>query len=91
MPNTRSAAKALRSSMRRKVFNDRRRAALRSVEKAMRLRLAEKKFEEARALLPRYYQTYDKAAKTGVIVAKTASRKKSRATRRLAAFEHAAA
>jgi len=78
MPNTTSAKKALRASKKKKVFNDRRRSAMREVLKNIKKLAWEKKQDEAKALLSKAYKAIDKAAKRGVIKKNTASRKKSR-------------
>lgn len=78
MPITSSAAKALRASKRKRVFNLRRKAAVERNLKAFRKLVAEKNKAEAQKLIPVLYQALDKAAKTGYIKANTASRMKSR-------------
>jgi len=78
MPNTTSAKKALRVSKKKKVFNDRRKNAMREVLKNIKKLAGEKKQDEAKALLSKAYKAIDKAAKRGVIKKNTASRKKSR-------------
>lgn len=78
MPITKSAKKALRGSLRKRVYNVRRARLMRQLSKEVRARVAEKKFNEATALLPQVYQAIDKAAKRGVIKKNTAARKKSR-------------
>ena len=80
MPITSSAKKALRASARKKVFNDKRRRDMRAAIKSIRTLVAEKKHNEARALLSAAYQAIDKAEKRGVIKKNAASRKKSRLT-----------
>lgn len=80
MPITSSAKKALRVSKRKRVFNDRRRDSMRAAIKRVRVLIAQKKRDEARALLPEAYKAIDKAAKRGVIKKNTAARKKSRLT-----------
>ncbi len=74
MPITTSAKKAHRQSLRRRVFNSRRKVALKDALKAMNT--TNKK--EATAALSVAYKALDKAAKTGVIKKQTASRKKAR-------------
>lgn len=84
MPITKSAKKALRQNLRRKVQNDRRRRAFREAVKAVRKAAMAGKPAEATALLPQLYKAIDKAAKTGVLKANTASRLKSRITKSVA-------
>ncbi len=78
MPITKSAEKALRSSARKRVYNDRRRRALKRSVKTVSDLATEGKNAEARAGLPAAYAAIDKAAKSGVIKKNTAARKKSR-------------
>jgi small subunit ribosomal protein S20 len=78
MPITKSAKKALRSSKRKKIYNDRRRDALKSAVKEVKKLVVDKKITEAEAALAKVYQAVDKAAKRGVIKKNTAARKKSR-------------
>lgn len=73
-----SAKKAIRSSARKRTFNIRRKKTLSEVVKNFKKLVEAKKLEEAKKLIPNVYQAFDKAAKTGVIKANTASRKKSR-------------
>ena len=80
MPITSSAKKALRSSVKKRVNNLRRKSAIDSVTKKFRKLIAEKKVKEAQALLPTFYQALDKAAKTNYIKKNTSSRLKSRAS-----------
>lgn len=78
MPNTKSAKKALRVSLRKKVFNDRRKKELKDATKKIQKLISEKKVDEAKKALPLAQKAIDKAAKKGVIKKNTASRKKSR-------------
>lgn len=81
MPIIKSAKKALRSSARKKVFNDRRKKALKEAVKQVNKAVSSKAKAEAEKLLPLAYQAIDKAAKRGVIKKNTAARKKSRLAR----------
>jgi len=78
MAITKSAKKALRQSLRRKVRNLVYREKMKSLLKEARVLVSQKKVEEAKSLIPKIYQALDKAAKKGVIKKNTASRKKSR-------------
>ncbi|HEY4493553.1 MAG TPA: 30S ribosomal protein S20 [Candidatus Paceibacterota bacterium] len=78
MPITSSAKKALRSSRRKRVFNDKRKDALKASLKAIRALIATGKKSEAEKLLSSTFQSIDKAAKKGVIKKGNAARKKSR-------------
>lgn len=78
MPITSSAKKALRSSARKRVYNVRRKDAMKSVVKEIRKLVSLGKQKEAEALLPKAFQALDKAAKEHTIKKGNASRKKSR-------------
>lgn len=78
MPIIKSAKKALRASKRKKVYNDRRKDALKEAVKEVKKLIAEKKIKEAEAAIAKAYQAIDKGAKRGVIKKNTAARKKSR-------------
>lgn len=78
MPITKGAHKANRSSLRKHVFNVRRKSAMNDVVKKVRKMADSGNTEEAQKMLPAAYKAIDKAAKRGVIKDNTASRKKSR-------------
>ena len=78
MPITKGAHKAHRSSLKKHVFNVRRKTTMNDTVKKLRKMVTEGKVEDAQALLPKAYKAIDKAAKRGVIKDNTASRKKSR-------------
>lgn len=78
MPIIKSAKKALRSSMRKRVYNVRRQSALRDAVKAVSKAITKGDRKTAETLMRDAYQAIDKAAKRGVIKANTAARKKSR-------------
>lgn len=71
MAITKSAKKAHRASLNKRVFNLRRKRALTETVKTVRKTLAP-------ADLAKAYQAIDKAAKRGIIKKNTAARKKSR-------------
>jgi len=81
MPIIKSAKKALRSSKRKKLFNDRRKRVLKKVTKDIEGLAKENKIDDAKKLLNMAYKAIDKAAKGGVIKKNTASRKKARMAR----------
>ncbi|MBI4085226.1 MAG: 30S ribosomal protein S20 [Candidatus Liptonbacteria bacterium] len=88
MPITRSAKKALRQSVRRKVKNVEQRDAYKSAVKTYKKLVAAKmdlpaQAGEARAKLAAAYKALDKAAKTGAIKANKAARIKSRLAKAL--------
>lgn len=80
MAITKSAKKAHRASLRRKVFNDARKEALRGALKSVRT--AQK--GDAKALAAAY-KAIDKAQKRGLIHKNTAARRKSKVARALKA------
>jgi small subunit ribosomal protein S20 len=82
MAITQSAKKAHRASLRRRVFNVRRKVALHDSVKAVRKAIHAKSGGEA--LMSTAFKAIDKAAKRGVISKNAASRKKSRLAKALA-------
>lgn len=78
MPITKSAKKALRQSLRRKVRNIKNKTKIKNLIKEVKVLVSLKKNDEAKKLLPQVYKVLDKAAKKGLIKKNTASRKKSR-------------
>lgn len=81
MAITSSAKKAIRSSARKRVFNLRRKDALRDTTKSLLKSLSAKDMAGAEKLLPVAYKAIDKAKKRGVIKSNTADRKKARLAR----------
>ena len=77
MPITKSAKKAIRGSLRKKVFNDSRKRAMKEAMKKLE-KAAKTNKKEAEKMLSGVYQVIDKAAKRGVIKLNNAARKKSR-------------
>lgn len=78
MALTRSAKKAIRGSLRKKGFNDRRRRVMKDSVKEVRQLVAKGKASEAGKHLAAAYKAIDKAMKRGVIKKNAAARKKSR-------------
>ena len=78
MPITESAKKALRQNKTRRVRNVRKIVAYKSSVKDFKKLVAAGKKDEAKKMLPRVYQTLDKASKSGVIKKNKASRLKSK-------------
>lgn len=78
MPITKSAEKALRSSLRKRAMNMRRKDALSSAVKDVKKLASAGKTKEAELKLSAAYQAIDKAAKRGIIKKNAAARKKSR-------------
>jgi len=81
MPITKSAAKALRVSKRKRVFNLSRRENMKKAVNELKKAASSKNKKEAQALLPKVYKALDKGTKRGIITKNTASRKKSRLTK----------
>ena len=77
MPITASAKKAHRASLKKRVFNVRRKRALTSAVKETR-KLTATDVAAAEGPLAKAYQAIDKAAKRGIIKKNAASRKKAR-------------
>lgn len=78
MPIIKSAKKTLRASLKKRVYNVRRQAAMRDVVKDFSKKVTIGNKADAEALIKDAYQAIDKAAKRGVIKPNTAARKKSR-------------
>jgi len=85
IPNIASASKRLRQSQKRRGLNRAKKAAIKRVEKQIRLHLEAGDKEAARALLPELAQAADKATKRNTIHANKAARIKSRWTKRVEA------
>jgi small subunit ribosomal protein S20 len=83
MPITKGAKKALRGSERKKVFNIRRKAAMKDVVKDVDKAVLAGDTKKAEELLPSAYKAIDKAEQRGVIKKNTAARKKSRLSARI--------
>ena len=80
MPIIKSAKKAVRGSLRKKAFNDRRKRTMKELIKKIE-KIAKTDKKEAEKMLSSAYQAIDKAAKKGVIKKNNAARKKSRLSR----------
>ncbi len=78
MAITSSAKKAHRASLKKRVFNMRRKNALADAVKSFSRAVAAKDVAGAGKLLPDAYQAIDKAMKRGIIKKNTAARKKAR-------------
>lgn len=78
MAITKGAKKAHRSSLKKRVYNIRRKVALHDVVKTFKTHVSGGAVKEAEANIPSVYKAIDKAAKRGVISKNTAARKKSR-------------
>lgn len=84
MPQTASAKKALRVSIRRRAVNDRWRDTFRSLERKFRHAVTEKKPDEARSLYQELQSTLDRMARRHIVHRNTAARRKSRLSAKLA-------
>ena len=80
MPIIKSAKKAIRASLRKKAFNDRRKRAMKDIIKKIE-KAAKTDKKEAEKMLSTAYAVIDKGAKKGVIKKNNAARKKSRLSR----------
>ena len=78
MPITKSAQKALRQSGVKRARNIIRKDKYKAQVKEFRRAISAKNFDEAKQILPKVYQTLDKAAKSNTIKKNKASRLKSR-------------
>lgn len=78
MPNTKSAAKAMRQAARRKVYNIKTKDKFKDAVKTVRKDITASDKKSAEANLKLAMSTLDKAVKKGVIHKNTASRRKSR-------------
>ena len=81
MPITRSAKKALRSSLRKREFNRARKDSASNAIKLVKKLIAEKKKKEVIPAFRAAQKALDKAVKGGSLDKNTASRKKSRMAR----------
>lgn len=81
MATHKSALKAHRQNVKRRLRNRHHRSRLRSVVKRMRSLLAQGEVEQAREMLPGTLSLIDRTAKLNAIHVKSASRAKSRLTR----------
>lgn len=80
MPITQSAKKAIRGSLRKKAFNDRRKRLMKEIIKKIE-KLAKTDKAAATKLLSSAFQAIDKAAQKNVIKKNNAANKKSRLSR----------
>ncbi|MFW6135674.1 MAG: 30S ribosomal protein S20 [Chloroflexota bacterium] len=87
MPNTKSAAKRVRSSRRKEKVNRMHRGRARTADKRARRLIQEGRLEEAREAVRRAQGALDKAAKKGVIHENKAARRKSRLMEQLSDLE----
>ncbi len=84
MPIKASAKKAQRQSVKRAAENKTKKDAFKKAVKEVKKLVAAKKLDEAKKMFVEAQQKLDKAAKTNVITANTASRLKSRLSKLIA-------
>lgn len=84
MPNTKSAAKAMRQSVRRREFNLKVKNSVKQSVKEVRRLIKEGKKSEAAFAMRKAMSALDKAAKKGVLHKNSASRKKARLAKSIA-------
>lgn len=78
MPITKSAKKAHRASLRKRVFNMRRKDEVSKAIKSMKKLIATGDKKAAQALMPKVQKALDKASKGRTLNRNTVSRKKAR-------------
>jgi small subunit ribosomal protein S20 len=83
MPNTKSAAKRMRSSAKCRAGNRAVKGRIATLRNSLLEAIAGGEQEKSRELYRRYCSSLDKAVKRGTIKARAASRRKSRAAVRL--------
>ena len=84
MPNTKTAEKANRQNIRRKIRNVKQKDTLKETIKDYKKLVAAKKHDEVEAQLSLVFKKLDKAAKTNLIKKNKASRLKSRLSKKIA-------
>ncbi len=84
MPNTKSAAKAMRQALRRKSYNLKTKDKFKSATKKVKRFITASQADEAMKALQEAMSALDKAVKKHVIHKNTASRKKSRLAKAIA-------
>jgi small subunit ribosomal protein S20 len=81
MAITKSAKKAARQNLRRKLKNIQKKTKIKDLIKEIRTFVSQKKIEEAKKRLSQVYKLLDKTAKMGLIKKNAAARKKARITK----------
>lgn len=84
MPNTTSAAKRLRSNVKKRMVNRMRKSRIHTSENNLNLEVSSGNKEKAAELLKKCFSELDKAAKIGTIHHNKADRKKQRLVARVA-------
>ena len=83
MPITKSAKKALKQNIKRKALNTRYKRRFRLLIKEFRKNITANNLKDAKKELPQIFKALDKAVKHGTIKKNTASRYKSRLSKKL--------
>ena len=83
MPNTRSAAKQARKSLRKRGYNAQAKKELQQVSRQMREKAASGNKEEAIGFFRRYQSVLDRLVKRGRLARSAAARRKERVAKRL--------
>ena len=83
MPNTKSAIRRVKRTLKQTSINRKRKGKYRSVIRQMSVYLESGKIKEARNFLPKFHSQLMKVTKTGIISKKTASRKISRIVKKI--------
>lgn len=86
MAKIKSAKKAQRVALRKRVFNMRRTKAMKDAVKKVSKLIGEKDGKGAEAMLSTLYKALDKAVKGGIIKKNAAARTKSRVAKRIRAI-----
>lgn len=86
MPTTKSAAKSMKTSEKKRLANKSVKSRIASIRKKLDEAIAKKDKVKSQEMLRTYRSALDKAVKTSVIKANAASRKISRATLKIAAL-----
>ncbi|MFH1894529.1 MAG: 30S ribosomal protein S20 [Patescibacteria group bacterium] len=87
MAITKSAKKALRQSLKKKLRNRTKKSGTKKLLKELAFLVSQKKAKEAKDLLPKAYKAIDKTAKAGLIKKNAADRKKSNLARSVSALK----
>jgi small subunit ribosomal protein S20 len=87
MPITKGAEKAHRQSERKRVFNIRRKGAMKDADKAIQKAVTGGDAAKAKDLVSSAYKAIDKAAKSGLIKKNTAARKKALVSKRVKSIQ----
>jgi len=85
MPRRKTSIKKKRADKKKRLRNLRIKQRLKKTIKKFQALLSEKKTDEAKAIIAKVFSQLDKAAKKRTIHRRTADRRKSRLTRKLAA------